>query len=140
MDQNSKIRILVVDKDYNKREYVRSALDQIGVDCTTHETNNESITSFRHGIYDGVILDCDDEAFSSFIAAAKACNKQDVPIILYSGSTRMARYKHLWDNGFFVIQPNAQLPSTLQSFVDIIVSRKTKDTQERLPNVRYSHA
>jgi len=118
-----KLHILVVDKDPTNRTHVREVLDKLGVDCTTCSTNNESVTSFRRGNYDGVILDGEQDTCISFMTAAAACNKTDVPIIFYSGSSKKAQYKKLWDEGYFVIRNN-ELPSTLSTFVELIQQRQ----------------
>ncbi len=126
MNVERKIHILVVDKDYNNREYVRRALDDIGVDCTTCASNNEAVTSFRVRDYDGVILDGDHDDYSSFITAAQACDKTDVPIVLFSGSSRVGRYKQLWEQGYYVLQNNDGLPNTLKAFIELTQDRKRR--------------
>lgn len=130
--ERNNIHILVVDNDYNNREYVRKALDDIGVDCTTCSSNNEAVTSFRIRDYDGVILDGDSDTYSSFITAASACNKTNIPIVLYSGSNRQGKSNQLWEQGYYVVHNNEGLPNTLKAFVQLTQDRKGKDNTKGL--------
>lgn len=127
---NKKLHILVVDNVSDNREKIRTALDLLNVDCTTCEPGSDSITRFRKSDYDGVILDGEPDVCSSFIKAASACGKDDVPIVFYSGSPKLAQYKKLWDDGYFVIRSNI-LPSTLQNFIDLIHSRNDNKEENK---------
>lgn len=142
MNIERKVHILVVDDDPNNREYVRRALDDIGVECTTCGSNNEAITSFRSRDYDGVILDGSNDIYNSFITAAQACGKTSVPIVLYSGTSRANKYAKLWEQGFYVLHQNEGLPNTLRAFVELTQDRKQKMgfNKKEYSHVRFNNA